>query len=749
MTATAATDARLEEFCERATATAAARAGRHLDYIPKDKNGFWTFHCPLPGPNNDPHAWQGAPRARAKWVGGRISAGCGKCTGGAFDDAYTARVLEAIGGSGNVTAVQFGAAHSRHHHYVTYDDRYEVRRTKLTFKDRRKNPLWLWAVRDRNAGAFGNFESFKPSEFCAEHYAAFKNFYLVLRLYGAERFPTTTPYRVVVTEGERDADTFNAVMTEAGASGLIATTLPVQTPKALAPHQQALLANRDVILIGDADEGGARFVAAWHLAVAEVATSVRIFPPELLELVSGGKDLSDHIEQQEAAGRSRTAIAQRLLEKIGGLPVAEAPARTDWRAALAVTQSTGAVRDSAGNAKIVLTMHPDLRDRLRFNLRSGEVEATDTPWGSTVGTPRIATEASIWLETAEGILLKPKSFEDALLSTTVAPVYDPLAALGTTAWDGVPRLDGLFTHYLALDLDPAQAIQLARLFMGDLVATLHNELVRQRLILGIATDLELDLAGALLGRHGVQYHGGTVRERQVAVFARQEAALVQVGMTTIGDRQVARFSLPQMFAPFVQIGHRQISSPIFIAVGELVVDPRTAAKIDERCVVLELSGQKLDALAADAQQILAEGVARHDELMATPLLARGTLMTADAREAREQARHALEIIHLFATRQLDLNPAHPMSPNALQRAPMRTEPLRYIVREQCLAVMKTMWLAAYRDVPAQATAFNAACRSMGWFKRGEKVEVSMRGTVAGTLGIAAGTSPKSTAPACF
>ena len=173
-----ASDARLEEFVARATSAASAKAGRRLDWLPKDRDGFWTYHCPLDGPEHDPHQWTGAPRARAKLSGGRIRAGCSKCTEGKFDDAYTQQVLEAIGSDDNVTEVEFGAAHSRHHHYLTCDDRYEVRRTKLTFRDRRKKPLWLWKIRDRSGGFYASYQSFEPSEFCTEAYPELKNFYL-------------------------------------------------------------------------------------------------------------------------------------------------------------------------------------------------------------------------------------------------------------------------------------------------------------------------------------------------------------------------------------------------------------------------------------------------------------------------------------------------------------------------------------------------------------------------------------------
>jgi len=587
MSATAATDAQLEEFCERATAAAAARAGRRLDYRPKDRNGFWTFHCPLDGPDHDPHQWNGEPQARAKMVGGRISAGCGKCTGGPFDDVYTARLLEAVGWSANVAEIQFGAAHSRHHHYATYDDRYEVRRTKLTFKDRRKNPLWLWAIRDRDAGAFGSFQSFKPSEFCAERYAEFKDFYLVLRLYGAERFPAAGPYRVVVCEGERDADTFNAVMTEAGATGLIATTLPVQMPKALSAHQRAIFENRDVILIGDADAGGMRFVNAWHRALAEVATSVRIFPPELLELVGGGKDFTDHVEQQENAGRTKTAIAQRLLEKISSLPIAEPPPNTDWRNQLVLTKNGGPKSDSIRNAEVLLTAHPELAGKIRRDIRRGEPEIVDAPWGGSLrGVRPIANAVSSWLEGAERFTPTARALEAALNFDSVAPAYNPFEELVGATGDSA-ALDEFFIKRFPLEVPRLVAVRAARVFWADFAAKLRGELIPQRVLIGIATPTLIDVAHAVAGAQGL-VHTGTVRPNHLAAFARRGIVLVQVGLDAAFNRRTAPDNLASIFAPHVFNAATQqcCPTPLFIAVG--AAPARADAATDKRVITLQL-----------------------------------------------------------------------------------------------------------------------------------------------------------------
>jgi DNA polymerase I-like protein with 3'-5' exonuclease and polymerase domains len=727
-------DAIAEDFAEQATARAREVRGKPgLVHAGPDRRGFFAFHCPLPGPESGPHQANGEPQAWCKVAGGTLQAGCSKCSGGKADTSYLEKVKAAIAWSDNVERPEFGAATWRHHEYQTADGQWSVRHSKCTFKDRRKSPIWQWGIADRAAAAFSVYRPFKPSDWAAEHYPELKSFTLALRLYRQELLEAAPTATAVICEGERDVDSFNSLGT-----GLVATCLPHQTPAALAAHQRAALEGREVVLLGDADEGGRRFVAAWGAILWEVASSIRIFPPELLE-PGDGKDLTDHVERAEAAGASRAAIGARLLDQIAGLPaVEESMARVDWRAALAVTRSTGATRDSGGNAKLVLTLHPEVAGRLRFNVRSGEVEALETPWGDTVGAHRIAAEASIWLETAEQIHIKPRSFEEALVSTTVAPPYDPLAELAATAWDGTPRLDGLFTRYLPLAVGQAQAVQLARLLMADLVATLRNELARQRLIVGVATDLELDVAGALLGAHGVQYYGGTVREAQLRTFAYEQAALVQVAMTTISDRQVARFSLPQIFSPHVQIGPRKISSPVFLAVGEREAG---TGRHDPRCIAVDLSGPPLiDALAADGRQILAEAFARAAELKATPALTRDSIETVDEIDAREGARRALELIYAYSTRRSDA---------ATLAAALHAQPLeqrRHVVRELCLAELRMAWTAAWHDTPAQERAFNAACRAMGWFGRGRPVVLDITRKQASDLGLDIGRREKATVP---
>jgi hypothetical protein len=593
--ASPASDARLEEFVERATSAASARAGRRLDWAPKDHDGFWTFHCPLPGPEHDPHQWRGGPRARAKLIGGRIQAGCTKCTGGKFDETYVAQVLEAIGQGDNVAHVEFGEAHSRRHHYVTCDDRYEVQHTKLTFKDRRKKPLWLWKIRDRNGGFFAGYESFEPREFCAAHYPELKSFYLALRLYGFDRFKPSAAYRVVITEGERDADTFNALMADAGEEGWIATTLPIPAPKALSLHQRVVLAGRDVVLIGDADEGGERFVAAWHKAISDVAQSVRVLPPEALELTSPGKDLSDHVEQQEGGGRTRAAIAKRLLGMIAALQVAEPPARTDWRDQLLKSKAGGVKSDSIGNAEIVLTQHPELAGRIRRDIRLGEAEIIDPPWGeaSLRGTRVVAPAICSWLERIEDLSIAPRALEEALNFASVAPPYNPFEELAEVAGDPA-ALDDLFVRYMPLKASRAVAVKAARTFWADFARKLRGDLAPQRVLIAIATGKPLDLAPRLAGARGL-IHSGSLGQGHLATFARHGMVLVQIGLDAVYNQRTAPSNLSVIFAPYTfnAIAQRGCPTPLFVAVGAMPGDRRTEQKADERVITLNLEEGRL------------------------------------------------------------------------------------------------------------------------------------------------------------
>jgi hypothetical protein len=582
-----AVDARLEDFCERVTAAARRLRNRNdLAYTGPDREGFWHFHCPLPGPEDDPHKANGTPQAWVKITGGAILGGCAKCGNGKADADYLERVKAVIGWDDldNVQEGKFGEATYRHHEYTTSDDKWAVRHTKVIFKDRRKAPIWQWSVMDRRAGAFGSYRIFKPSEFCAEHYPELKHFTLALKVYGVERFVRST-YRVVVLEGERDVDTFNDLMAAADEADLIATCLPHQTPSALSAHQRAIFEGRDVILIGDADEGGKRFVSAWHQVLSDGVASVRIFPPEMLELTSG-KDFTDHVEQQETAGRTRVAIVQRLLDKISRLPISEPPISRDWRSQLLCAKTGGVKSDSIGNAELVLTMHPEVAGRIRCDIRLGEAMITEAPWGADVrGARPLANKISAWLEVAEKLSISAKALEAALNFESVAPAWNPFEELSTATCD-LAALDDFFIKRLPLAVPRHVAVRVARLFWADFAAKLRGELVPQRMLLGIATPTLIDVARMIAGPRG-RVHTGTVRANHMAAFAQDGVVLVQIGLDAAFNRRTAPDNLANIFAAhfFNVATQRRCPTPMFIAVGAI---PTRADTIDKRVTTLQL-----------------------------------------------------------------------------------------------------------------------------------------------------------------
>ena len=285
----------------------------------------------------------------------------------------------------------------------------------------------------------------------------------------------------------------------------------------------------------------------------------------------------------------------------------------------------------------MLTQHPDLAGRLRVNLRSARSRSPTRRGATRIGARAVASDASLWLERDRGAEPRSRSaFEEALLRARVAPPYDPLAELAAARMGRRRRASTACSPATCASTStPTQAVQLARLFMGDLVATLRNELVRQRvLIVGIATDLELDVAGALLGRHGSSTTAARCASARSPPSPGSRRALVQVGMTTISD-QPGRALQPAADVRAVRPGRAPPDLEPGVPRASASAPPTrgTAAKIDERCIVLELrAAHALDALAADARQIIAEGVARAAELAATPVL--GAQPRHDRRRAR-------------------------------------------------------------------------------------------------------------------
>ena len=779
----------LETFAEACTEIARGLVpnGRRLDWE-LDKAGFAHFHCPLTG-LRAPHMWNGGPRASAWVKGGEVEATCPKCVGSrrdhpdeaAYEDAkaaYTGQVKRAIRWTQDgVTHAAFKTVILRSHLYYSRDFKHAVRRDKFRFEDGRKergnrNP-WRWRSAPLVDGVPGPYESMRADQWLPRHYPEHDKLYDALCWYSIDLFidpgwdgPLTaetcrflTDYRVVLVEGEKDADTFNALMEVIGRTDIWATCLCHPNPANLASHHVRLIDGCDVVIIGDADEPGRQQAEHWTGLVWGRAAHVKLVRDQLeLTGSADSKDLTDWVAQRiggmpppaadepddnehkawckwVAKSPMSKATATELINLFASTaPLTEPIGRsTEWRVGMVETQKGGIKADSLHNAEKVWTAHPGLRGRVRTNLRSGDVEVIDPPWGGglVVGAHRAALACGAWLESAEKLSLATRALEDMLSLDTVAPFHNPLAHLLAEAWDGQPRLDGLFTRYLPLNVEQPVAASLARITLGDLILKMRNALVGQRLLVGIETDVSMDVAGALMGRHGLQQRG-RLSDRQVEQFARQEAMLVQISMEPVANWQAALSSLPTIFSPHVFVARRTISSPLFLAVGIKPADPRTEAKVDDKCFLYELAGKpRLEELRDDAGMLVAEAVARIDELVDERVPSKARSLTVDAREAVEAVRHLLEGLHLYVTR--DMSGVDVNSVNALLRAPKREKPLRHVVRSQFLQTMRAWMFDSNRDILAQERSFNSACRAMGWVKHGRPVSIILTSKIAAAL----------------
>jgi DNA polymerase I-like protein with 3'-5' exonuclease and polymerase domains len=732
--------AMLERFAGLATEAAIRASGKSLHHTAPNEAGFAHFYCSLEG-----HEFSGAPAAWAHVThGGELEASCPKCVPAKCSDAaaYLAALAAAIGWdpAGDVLHGSFGG---RRHIYRTFDDKFELIHAKSPAPDARSEPSWTLRFRELLPdGGYGR--TYWPSKLMAAAYPTRTHFYNITRPYRYERILERPPSCVIVVcEGEKDCDSFNELMDVIGNRTFTATCLPHPRPTELEDHQVALLQDREVILVPDADAAGEGNAAAWGTCLREVAKSIKVLSPELLGLVHGDKarsDLSDAIAARKDTGETLTQVAAWLLEVIGSLePVGDDAfaVRDSWFAQLDRSATTKAVKDTISNARIALTEHPELRGRWRFNVRSGEVEAVGAPWTEApvvIGRRAIAAAAADWLggDSARKMALKVATYSDALGLAKVTPPYDPLAPLRNLAWDGVPRLDAMFISLLPLELEQEHAIALARVAMADFGSKLAGELHAQRAIVCLATEQSHNIAGAMLGDHGRLYGGGTVRERELAAFIRSEAAIVQIGMGAITDRQAARVTTPQVFADHVVANDRKISTPYFIALGP-EPDRRTVLGCDERTLPIPLRAEPLvDAIRAQFPQIVAELFARREELAATALPTKRQLLTIDTRAGQDELRPMHEAIYLYATR--DIEAAY-VSPYMLRRAPLRGAPLMAIDRERLLELTHVLLFDDWRGLRDREGAFNAACRALGWAGRGVTPKLTLRRSQAAALGI--------------
>jgi hypothetical protein len=720
----------LREWCEAATAKAREASGRQDLAWKQSGEGIYRYHCPNP---DGGHQWKGDDQTAWVRVGkdGRIEAGCRVCApkGSEQEAAYTETMKDLLGWEDEDKASSSGFVFIRSHDYDTCDGRFTVRRIKYRGKHGNSRSDWMTHVKDNSLrGLFARFKRLGLKELREAEYPSLANTYHMVHFYQHQRFrqhdgSLTDFYSAVVVEGEKDAETFNAIMSVAN-HALIATTLPHQTITSLAPHHVEVLKDKRVILIGDNDKGGQAFVEHWSAAVWGIASAVKVFPREVFgegRIEKGvnkgapvGRDFTEWVEVERGTGRSDREIAdeiagiltrtEKLLE-----PLAQPKA---WKQKLRTNQKGGISASNLLNGKIVWTEHPMLAGRLWLNILTAQIEVHDPPWEPgtvTVGAKRAASLCSIWLDEESEVMLSASTLEDS--ASACADKRNPHEDLISEPWDGVPRMDGLFTNYIPLNVNQVAAAALSRVFMGDLAAKAQGELVPQRAIIGIGTDEPLDLARALAGEAG-GVHRGVVRE--ALGFTRSGVLLVQTNMEPIADKRVAWASFPALFGPSVwhERQHLHVPSPAFIAAGVMPSDPRTAGTIDERCFALALAGKPMmEQLANDAPQLFAEAVVRLEELKAQPVPSRESVTTLDAEIELRNYELVYQTVEQFSTLALPMN--RPVGYDYLTDASPRQEPLDHVIRDQWMLVMGPMLAQQWRTRGEIISVFNAAMKAAG------------------------------------
>ena len=504
----------LEEFAEACTTVARGLApkGTPIDWE-TGKDGFVHFHCPLPGMKG-PHTWSGAPRANAWIHGENVEAWCSKCVGDkkGYPDqtsyetarsAYTDQVKRAIRWEQDgVIHVGFQTTVLRSHVYIDRDFHHVIRRDKVRYEDgRRENgnsDPWRWRSADlQTNGKPGPYVPMRAQSWLAAHYPEHEHLYDALCWYTIDALvdwntingpPTAAtvpllPCRIVITEGEKDADTFNALMAAAGVSDLVATCLCYNKPAKLASHHLRLVTGREVIVVGDADDPGKDLAENWTSVLWDHASSIKLVREQLgLPGTPEAKDLTDWVVARVgvpsdgsdlkawlAKSPATKATADELLNLFASTaPLLEPACRpNEWKSDFILVKTGGPKADSPHNAERVWTMHPLLRGKVRTNLHSGETEVVDPPWGGklTVGSHNAAVMCAAWLEKTEKISILTRVFDEVVRQDQIAPVVNVVEQ--PRPWDGVPAI-GRMVVDIPLDAPHDQALRLWETFFADL-----------------------------------------------------------------------------------------------------------------------------------------------------------------------------------------------------------------------------------------------------------------------------------------
>lgn len=703
----------LLEFAELCRQVAQERSGRSdLEINEGDAS---VFHpCPMPR-----HEYRKGtrPPAWSTMISGGIVTKCHRCTedDGRDPAEFTEAVKAEVGWEEDgVKRPRFADETLRWHDFVSCDGAHVVRHTKKRPAKGGAPDYWLTSLRKNSDSVFDQgFRTFKKGEFqewVADHYGWAKT-HFATRWYREELFDGVDLCQVVLTEGEKDADTFNRVA-RAGGGAAIATTLISPGPSALAPHHHAVLAERDVVVMMDNGAAGVEHAKRWTAAAWGKCREVRVFPSEEFgEVVvergrgKGSKKPADFTEWVDRLRATMTdAEVYRAWQELASQQAPlDAPLMKpgEWKNKLRKTKEGKASSTNIYNGATVWMEHPDLAGRVRTNSATGEVEIVDPPWGDDcAGARQIAAACAVWLDAEHGVAIGEKTLEAAFAYPRCAPPHNPHADLLAEEWDGESRLNHLFTKYLPLNAAPHQAVDLARVFVGDLVMRLLGEQVEQRVVVAAGTKHVLNLARALVGDAGMMHAG----RMDPATFARRGAAVVQLDMDAVAHRTIAPSNVAHLLATYVpHRSGRRLPPPIYVAAGAPPTGRKAIDDVHERVLLLKVVGPtRIDELALDAPQILAEGRARLTELRAASPPHKEDLETIDEVRRRASNYAMIRALVLYATKPLTLGV--PAQPGSLQ-LPDRAEPVLHIYRDQFFDTMEEVLHKEWRTRAEWITAW--------------------------------------------
>jgi putative DNA primase/helicase len=187
---------------------------------------------------------------------------------------------------------------------------------------------WRAAPLERGLSENGEAVPITRDKFLPQHYPEYERMYQAMHWYGMEKLIDPAggagdlllgtirlrrPHGIAICEGEKDADTFNALMATIGRRDFFATCLSHPKPRSLAAHHLPLIKGAPVCIVADADRAGQANAHNWACLVWGVAEHVKKFTPPGLSGKPDDKDLSDWVAKR---GGARREVAEELLSNL-------------------------------------------------------------------------------------------------------------------------------------------------------------------------------------------------------------------------------------------------------------------------------------------------------------------------------------------------------------------------------------------------------------------------------------------------